>query len=71
MVVPEHIGANGVEAAGANHPDAMTPQIARNAGEVHFAAADHKRLTVEKKRVLADFECMLTGNRSGESRKRG
>ena len=65
MVVPEHIGANGVEAACADHPDAMTPQIARNTGEVHFAAADHKRLTVEKKRVLADLKCMLTCNRRG------
>jgi predicted lipoprotein with Yx(FWY)xxD motif len=71
MIIPEHIGANGVEAAGADHLNTMTPQIARNAGEMHFAAADHERLTVEKERVLTDFKCMLTCNRRGGSRKRG
>jgi hypothetical protein len=34
----------------------MRPILARHAGKVHLAAADLKRLSIEKKILLADGE---------------
>ena len=65
VVVPEHIGAHGVEAAGLDHLDAVAPEGARNAGEVHLTATDDERLPVKEKRLRSHLKGMLAGDRLG------
>jgi hypothetical protein len=60
VIVPEHIRADGIKAAGANHFKTMLPISFRYTREVHLTAANDEWLTVKKKRSFADLKSMNT-----------
>ena len=67
--VPEHIRADGVESACADHLQAMPPVLWRDAREVNLSAADDERLAVQQKRPLADGERMRLLGRTQAKRR--
>jgi hypothetical protein len=57
--VPEEVSANGVQAHGLAHLQAVQPVFARDAGRMNLATTNLEPPTVEKKIVLADGEGMF------------
>ena len=67
MVVPEHVGADGIEAAGLHHLDAVTPQSARDAREMHLTATNDELFAVQQEGLVPYDEGMLPRNRRTKS----
>nr|GEU28650.1 HTH-type transcriptional regulator PtxR, putative [Tanacetum cinerariifolium] len=61
VVIPEQVGAHGIEAHGLDGLEAVAPVFARHAGKMHFAAADLDPFAVEREVGVGDGKARRGG----------